>query len=484
VSASERGDRRLDVLVLTAAPLLVVVGTGGGSGSELVVAGLLAVVLATLLVPPGRRFGVLLGVFTVAGIDALPGYSFSSHPVYHGFNAQDVVVIVLACLLAVENVQSRATASRPSSSVIAVSVWSFTLVAWWLYTVYRTEQDYAQPLVGTINTGRDFVFYALLVPLFASSLRRRELRNTVLATVAIFAVVDGLAYVVASADHGVLSSFVHSTQVRSLNGLTRIYASAGDLFAAVLPLAVGAAALCTDRRSRLAAGAIAALALLDVLAGQTRAEYIGSLAGITFALIVWMTQSGERVRRARRGVLRAMCAVVLVSAALAVINPGGKVTAVFGGVFSRITSISSTATSANPSESTVAVREQEAGLIEEQLAGHWIIGEGFPDPSYIYNDQLVDGSIRNTDVGVLNAAATMGIVGTVIYFVPIVGVLIGLGLKARSGVERESWMAFGVFGWCVSALVTAVTLVTLFSPTGVVASAVVIGLGGALLTPD
>jgi hypothetical protein len=130
----------------------------------------------------------------------------------------------------------------------------------------------------------------------------------------------------------------------------------------------------------------------------------------------------------------------------------------------------------------VAERLVEASLIEQPLRGHELLGLGFLDPTYVYFVGLPSGSIRNPDVGLLNITATMGIIGTVWYYLAIVGITLGLVVRARS--LRSSpfgWLGLGVLAWCVTTLVSSITLVTLFSPTGVVPAAAMLGLGVVVL---
>jgi hypothetical protein len=81
-------------------------------------------------------------------------------------------------------------------------------------------------------------------------------------------------------------------------------------------------------------------------------------------------------------------------------------------------------------------------------------------------------------VGVLNVTMTMGIVGSVLYYLPLVGITVALILRSARVLDEDlRWLALGTLAVCVGMLVTSITLVTLFSPTGVVSVATIFGLG-------
>jgi len=174
--------------------------------------------------------------------------------------------------------------------------------------------------------------------------------------------------------------------------------------------------------------------------------------------------------------------VVVATAAVIAVSPQGKVADALNSAGSRLGSVVATATSGNTATSTVAVRLSELSLLEQRLGSHAVLGLGFIDPRDQYDPSLPFGSIRNSDVGLLNVTMTMGIIGTLLYYTPLLLVAVGLALRGRElWPDDAGWLGFGAFAWTVTALITSVTLVTLYSPTGVVSSAAMLGLGAVVL---
>ena len=106
------------------------------------------------------------------------------------------------------------------------------------------------------------------------------------------------------------------------------------------------------------------------------------------------------------------------------------------------------------------------------LGGHWPLGLGFLSPHTNYFPELPQGSIRNTDVGVLNSLMTVGLLGTVLlYFVPI---CLLFALLARGGrhLQRDSFLWIGGMLWLFIVLITSYTLGGLASVSGLATTTV------------
>jgi hypothetical protein len=70
---------------------------------------------------------------------------------------------------------------------------------------------------------------------------------------------------------------------------------------------------------------------------------------------------------------------------------------------------------------------------------------------------------------------TMGVVGAgVLYFAVIVTACGALRMLVRPRVSDDEWLRYGGAVWLVAALVSSITLVTLFSVSGLVLTSVVI----------
>jgi hypothetical protein len=103
------------------------------------------------------------------------------------------------------------------------------------------------------------------------------------------------------------------------------------------------------------------------------------------------------------------------------------------------------------------------------LGQEWPIGLGFIHPAAHSYPDLPGGSIRNSDLGVLNALMTMGAVGAILLYLPLLLVLRGLIRAAPtpgSAAVRDEWIRFGVAIWIIGAIASSITLVDLFSLGG------------------
>lgn len=122
---------------------------------------------------------------------------------------------------------------------------------------------------------------------------------------------------------------------------------------------------------------------------------------------------------------------------------------------------------------TVAVREEVTRSMVRALGGQWPYGLGFVPPSAHYFLGLPSGSIRNSDLGVLNVVMTMGAIGAFVLYLPFVLGLIQCLQRSPARWSNEySWLRYGGAVWIVATLVSSVTLVTLFSTSGLALAAV------------
>jgi predicted membrane channel-forming protein YqfA (hemolysin III family) len=91
--------------------------------------------------------------------------------------------------------------------------------------------------------------------------------------------------------------------------------------------------------------------------------------------------------------------------------------------------------------------------------------------------QFPSGSIRDTDLGVLNAVMTMGLIGAALIYLPLLVTLVHCMRHARTKARlRFPWVSYGGQIWIVATLASSVTLVTLFSPAGLVLSAAILAV--------
>jgi hypothetical protein len=153
------------------------------------------------------------------------------------------------------------------------------------------------------------------------------------------------------------------------------------------------------------------------------------------------------------------------------------------------TSVSGARTGATRLSSTLTEFEQGTGNIGyrshldhqmlDVLGSRWVGGLGFLDPDSHPVAGLPAGSIRNTDLGVMNSLMTMGAVGTgLLYFAPV-AILLAVLRRWYLFTDRDQrtnveWLFFGATMWLILVLLTSISLVTLFSVSGLALSATVL----------
>jgi len=474
------------VLVIVGASLSL--GLGALAASEdfsKIAEGLLVVAVVAALV---WRFGlgVWLALLVLGSVDALPGPELETieTPALHLFMS-DVLIVVLILTLLIDNYRDGFGHLADTRERRMLCFWSCALLFVWLITVGRSYALSEIPLKHAMDFGRDFAFFALLLPLFAATLTRPRVRTATLVALAIGIVVVDLTEIISITTHRTLTFWVHAGRTVESNGITRIYVNAQFLEVLAVMLGFGVLFLARSGRLRLVGALLALLSTMAVALELTRAQYVGFAAGLGVALVVWLVFSRRSAGFGRKHLVR-LTLVLSVIGVLLILGPSSLIPkTALAGVESRISSVFETLSSNNASTSTVAYREVEASELEQVLGANWIFGLGFLDPRTHYVSGLRLGSIRNGDVGVLNAVMTMGIVGAALIYFPVVFIFVALISRTLRGVENpnESWIAFGIVAWIVSVLTTSVTLVSLFSAPGLCIAALALGIGVTCLTP-
>ncbi|MGC2374279.1 MAG: hypothetical protein WA484_10430 [Solirubrobacteraceae bacterium] len=465
----------------------VSVGLGGLATSEQfpkIAEGLLVLAAVALLV---RRFGlgVWLAILVLGSVDALPGPELETIETPLHLYLSDVFIVVLIATLLIDNFREdfQRLADTPERRVL--SIWSGVLLLLWVATVARSYVWGEITLAHAMDYGRDFVFFALLLPLFAATLTRSYVRWVMLVTLALGVVGTDITEIMSIATHRSFAFWVHPGHTVESNGITRLYVNAQFLEVVAAMLGFGLLLLARERRLRLAGAVLAPLSIIAVALELTRAQYIGCSIGLVFALVVWLGFNRDSAHFGRQHLAR-LLVILSVLGAVLVLGPASLIPqTTLSAVESRVSSVFSTLSSNNATTSTVAYRKVEASELEQVLGPNWVFGLGFLDPRNHYVAGIRLGSIRNGDVGVLNAIMTMGIIGAVLIYFPVVFILVGLIWRAMTGAERreDSWIVFGIAAWIVSVLTTSVTLVSLFSAPGLCIAAFALGIGTTCLAP-
>lgn len=428
--------------------------------------------------------GVWLAVLALGSIDALPGPGLETieTPLLHLY-LSDTLIAVLILTLLLDNGRNGFRHLFDNGTRRVLSIWSGIFLLVWIATVARSYIWAGIQLSHAMDYGRDFAFFAALVPLFAATFTRPRVLRAVLVTLAIGILAADIAEILSVTTHHTLTFLVHPKQTTELDGITRLYVSAQYLAVVAAMLGVGLLLFGGDRRLRVLGAALALLSTSSVAVELTRAQYVGGAVGLMVALVVWMTFGRRASQLARRRLGKLLLIICIFAALITLIHPPQINNTAISGVEERFTSVFTSLSSANASQSTVAYRAIEASQLEQVLGSNWLFGLGFLDPRNHYVVGIRNGSIRNGDVGVLNAVMTMGVVGALLVYFPLIFILIGLGRRAISGNESpgHSWIAFGSAAWIVSALTSSLTLVTLFSSPGLCISALALGVATTCL---
>src|ERR1700686_2220044 len=191
--------------------------------------------LILLAVVGAKAFGVTAGILVLAALNGLPFVDLERYAQSGSFRISDVALVALVGVLAFRNPASVADPAL-QRWVRAARWWGFALAAWWVITVLRSNFFGGIPLLKAALFGRDFLYFALLVPLFLGGLRGRreiyELLGTLLVATVLFAF-GHLALVATSAHQA--TWFVHQTLTNDIGGVTRVYSLMGDAAIAALP---------------------------------------------------------------------------------------------------------------------------------------------------------------------------------------------------------------------------------------------------------
>jgi hypothetical protein len=411
--------------------------------------------------------GLCIGVLALAALNGIPFIS-NTTAVAHHIALQDLACLVL---IGVALVWMLVDGHLNRTRLSVMLTWcGVALFSWCAVIVFRTWAE-GTPLLGAIRFGRDFLYFgALLIVLPRVRLRERDIETIVVvlgAGVCLYAVgqiatVEGLANP---------TWLVHVATTEQSLGITRLYAQMTDLVSAGVAFSVAALVLAT-RRNQKRIAPMTVLLTASLVIQLTRARWIATITSVVL-VSVWLGLQAERgvAGILRRRLLMFVGVVVGIVALILLAAPSLIATGPF---VQRIVSIF---TDLSSSAGTVGVRRQVASEMISILGTHWPLGLGLTPPVVHFYPQFPSGSIRDPDVGVLNAVMTIGVVGALLIYLPLVATLVHCMRRSGRAVrDRFSWMNYGAQIWILATLGSSITLVTLFSPSGVVLSAVILAV--------
>jgi hypothetical protein len=174
----------------------------------------------------------------------------------------------------------------------------------------------------------------------------------------------------------------------------------------------------------------------------------------------------------RRRLSRLLALVLITGVVVALADPAAVATGVVGGIVSRV---GGGVTEATSGSGTVGIRESVSGIMLRSLGDRWPLGLGFKDPTSYYVVGLPGGSLEDVDVAGLDSVVTMGALGTVVLFAPLLCAVVLVLARARvAGKYDVLWL--GAALWLVTALASALTLGAVESVTGIATASVMLGL--------
>jgi hypothetical protein len=368
-----------------------------------------------------------------------------------------------------------ADTSRHSPTTLArqLSTVAWLLLAWWVVTVFASSSFHGVPVLKAAVFGRDFgLFAALLILLPRVHFKAQDLREMGLVLGA-GAAVYALGQILATTGFGNPGSLIHYASTFEQAGLTRLYSDMTDLVELGVCLSIAALFSSQSTNLRRISLPAAALFLLSIGVQLTRARWIGLAIGLVFAAAWYASADLSPAVVALRRRLRLFCiAGVLGLILIVLIDPsliGG------GALFDRLSSIFGDVQSGS---GTVASRQNEARLSLSLLGEHWLAGLGFIPPAAKYITGLPGGSLRDSNLGLFNAVMTMGVIGTCLVYLPVLMTLRKM-LRPGSQIDVDpafAWLRYGGAVWLTATIVSSITLITLFSLSGLAMTAVLIAV--------
>ena len=443
----------------------------------------LAALLVFALVLVARwNFGAFVALLVLVVLNGIPGPDLEEFAVSGSFRVSDVAVAVLVAVLAL---RQQAGPAQPGSLLRFARWWGIALATWWLLTLIRSVGD-GVPLFKGALFGRDFLYFAILLPLLAGAFRDRgEIAAclTLLAMAGALYAVGQLAVVAGGVASPVVDLVVHTERSVTFEGTERVYSNMADVVTAVFPFAIGLALIPPRRPLRLVGIGLATLAGVSVLFQFTRATYLALALALIVLSAIWVYANGAISRPLRRA-----------SAALAAVVVLGLFLSGFGPLVAsdalppQASAVSERATSSVDDlvdrTGTAGYRYALADEMVTLLGDRWPVGLGFWHPDVRPVSSLPAGSIRNADTGVLNAVMTMGIVGAALVYLPLIRFFFATmrrGRDLRPVARPDQWFFFGAATWILYVVASSATLVTLFRVSGLVLTATLLACTACLV---
>lgn len=447
---------------LTWVVLAVSTGTACGlAAPRYPVAAVVGLMCSVLWLNGARWYpGIALGAWALVATNTVPFLNLDAYSIPGTFSPGDLLLFLLmaAALLS----WTRGARPAPLGRLLTAGLAAFA--ALWVMTALRSWLIDGIPLLKAVLFGRDFLFYgATLVAARYLLCRNRRESQRALTTMTLGAVIYALAQVFYQIT-GIKAGWIVHPYLDVTEGyLARPYQESVTLVWLLVPLclALGLGAVGRSRRAWLLAAVVLGLA---ALLNQTRASYLGMIVAVLFVIgLTLMHGNGHYgIRR-----LYALLAVILVAGAVIVPLASSPSRHAVDQVVQRATSmVGAFGGSQDAGSATLTYRVALANRMLGLIGSDWPLGMGFLHPSVRYFAALPQGSIRSTDLGLMQLLMTTGAIGVTlllgIVLVPMLAALRWLRVSAL-GLERRGELraiVTGALAATVGALAASMTLGT------------------------
>jgi hypothetical protein len=413
-------------------------------------------------------------------MNGVPGLNMEQYVVPGSFRPEDVFVIGLIVFAAGRMLLN--PHRRLPRLQRYLWIWSPIFLFVWLVAMLRGMDAGASWLKASLY-GRDFLYFAVLAPLAGYLFIDREHRRRFILLIGCWTAVFSSLLILVQLT-ALPPAIVNPHLTNRFGGILRVYTPMTSL--AVVAFSVSLAYVFTgSAKHRLPALLVSVVTGLVCVLALSRALYFGLIIGTIAGLAIWVLRPGVVGLRIRRRLSVAFGVVISVAVAAVVLLPGAVESSAIHTVSRRAESGVAALTEARPKRvSTLTQRKGVAAQLLQQLGDQWPVGLGFVPPSAHYIAGVPSGSIRNSDLGVLNGVMTIGIIGTVLLYSPIIAMLTCVLLpQGKPKSSRASYpMRFGLTIWTVALILSSVTLGMFFSTPGLALAALILGIAGYLIS--
>jgi O-Antigen ligase len=405
--------------------------------------------------------GATLGALWLVALNGIPLIDLQSGT--GQLRPTDIGVVAIVLIAAGRQLLAPGTIRRVPIALVATCT-LFGL--WWCLTLFRSLEA-GIPATDAFFFGRDFFSFIIVIPAAWLIFRTPSAWRECVIVVVVGAAAYSVFYIAGALGLVNAVRFTHPQLVSSTGTVQRLYTPMNDLVVTVAVFA--GAALATTRKSRMTPWicGLTAITLLAFLLQLTRAAYLGMAIGVMIAIAIAITR-GPHIR----AILfrRAKALIVVLGVLLLLVGGIGSTSLPTGVITERI---SSGFTDFGERSGTVGYRFNLYHQMLDVLGPDWPVGLSFLHPKDRYFPDLPDGTIRNADVGLLNAVMTMGLIGLVLLLCVPLAIA---KYVSRTRERRQPWVTVGFFAWLAVLIAGLPTLITLFSPTGLVSTGLTLAL--------